>query len=696
MATSRLGLGKNWAFTLPLFFLLFLNNAFLVSPYIGWYDTGEMTGVTACLGISHPSGQVLFHLLGKIFLLLPFQTPAFRLGLLSVTCSALASVLFFLLACKLAEAVGGDKLKGPPGLLRVWLLLLALAWSLSLPWWRYSLMPLVYALHLLLALLVLWALSLDKPFRWMLVFFLLGISTVFRPTQFFALPFVGLAFLHHLWKGRKGNGGNSIPLKAAFLNLVLFILGRSTALYLPLRSALHPPIAFADLTHPLALFRHVFALKFSGYVGTVTSATVLSVLTQMLTHFWKDLSPIGVLLIAAGLWSGLKRKEKLPLFLWVALGWGSLEALFVFTIPYPTFESHQALLGWAFSGLWGTLALGRFWERAQGEGFWRGMALFILVFFVGLQLSGYKHMMGRKNDRGAQDYARNLLEIMEPGSVYYPAEENEYFPVVGYQESFGFRKDVTLLPPGESPSVVGGVIRQCLEQGRSLCVTRKWALQPGWAYESVGPLLKIIPVKPDEGPARVSRHNAPIAQWGKIALGQVAVAPAQVQAGGRIEITYPWQRSGASPCDETSTVIALFADDAGNYWTQNGAFWLHDIHEGPMGRPSEMKPGYEYAEKRILFIPSDFPPGHYHLVVGLQKLSAVRMEGNESYGKEFYERSGYQSLDKFMGRGDRGAVVQFSPDSSATVGNDLWPVTKCARSAADPRFAIVADLDIQE
>src|SRR5258708_38759916 len=97
----------SWA--LLLFAGLITLNAFLVSPYLGWYDSGEMTGVTVCLGISHPSGQVLFHLLGKLFLLLPFGTPVFRLGLMSVVFSALASVLFWILGCRLTQKISGVK-----------------------------------------------------------------------------------------------------------------------------------------------------------------------------------------------------------------------------------------------------------------------------------------------------------------------------------------------------------------------------------------------------------------------------------------------------------------------------------------------------------------------------------------------------------------------------------------------------------
>ncbi|HJT25324.1 MAG TPA: DUF2723 domain-containing protein, partial [bacterium] len=282
-----------WKIPAALFTGLSLLNACFVSPFIGWYDSGEMVGATACLGISHPSGQVLFHLLGKIFLFLPWDTPAWRLGLMSVVCSALASVLFWILGCRLAAEVG-ESGKTPSTTLKLWMLLLTLAWSLSQPWWVYSLTPLVYALHLLLGLLVLWALSLNKPGKWFLAFFILGVATVFRPTQLFALPFVGLFFLRDLWKSRK-----PIP-KTLFFSAACFGLGRSTLVYLPLRSALHPAIAYGDLTHPMALVRHVLALKFSNSVGANSLHNILHVAGMMAGRFWSDLTPFGIGLLLWG------------------------------------------------------------------------------------------------------------------------------------------------------------------------------------------------------------------------------------------------------------------------------------------------------------------------------------------------------------------------------------------------------------
>ncbi len=275
---------------------------------------------------------------------------------------------------------------------------------------------------------------------------------------------------------------------------------------------------------------------------------------------------------------------------------------------------------------------------------------------------------------------------MEPNSVYYPTEENEYFPVVGYQQSFRFRKDIQVLEPGANPVIVASKINQCLKADRSLYVTRPWALPPGWAFQGVGPLLKIVSLPQTEAAEKISAAIQPQVLWGKMALVKAQITPSQVQPGGRIEITYQWSRLGPSPPDDTDSVIALFADEQGNYWMKNGVFWLHDVHDRPLGDFSRMKPGYGYKEKRILFIPSDFPPGNYHLVVGLQKKAPPKQEGQEAYGKEFYERGGAQNLDKFLGRGEDKAVVQFTAALTGPLENGLWPVTKSTDKLMDPAF----------
>ncbi len=680
----------DWVWVSVFFCVLVLLNSFLISPYIGWYDSGEMVGATVCLGISHPSGQVLFHLLGKIFLLLPFGTPAYRLGFLSTVCSALAAVLFWVLSCRLAERVieTADHKISPK--LKMWLTLLTAAWSLSQPWWRYSLTPLVYALHLLLGLFLLWALSLEKSGKWLLAFFVLGMATVFRPTQFFGLPFVGLAFIWEKLRYRK------LSVKSLLILIPFFALGRSTALYLPLRSALHPAIAYADLTHPMAFVRHVLAMKFSQYVGTVSTSTILETSRQMGSHFWNDLTPLGVVLLFWGAGLAYWKREKIPLFFWVALGWGTVEALFVFTIPFPTFESHQVLLGWVFSGLLAVFPLVLV-ERFFEKGYLRLVFVdALLAAFLLAQFSQVGHFWDRKKEKGAEDYAHNLLTIMKPNALYVPSEENEYFPVVGYQQSFGFRKDIGILEPGTDPSRIAPQIHECLSQDRPLYVTRQWALPPNWSYRSWGPLMTVVPNGIEAALKKKAPDEKPLVAWGGIELQGVDIWPRQVKPGDIVELNYRWVRRKAGPQDSSDMVVGIFIDPKGDYWMKNGVFWLHDIHEAPAGYLAQLKSGTLLEDKRILFIPSDFPPGNYALTIGLQKRLPPREVGKESFNREFYERNGYQNLDKFLGRGESDAVVQFSTTASDSWKEGLWPVTHSLYPIADPRFVPVAELQIRE
>jgi hypothetical protein len=162
-----------------------------------------------------------------------------------------------------------------------------------------------------------------------------------------------------------------------------------------------------------------------------------------------------------------------------------------------------------------------------------------------------------------------------------------------------------------------------------------------------------------------------------------------------VQVTYRWVRRKASVQDSSDMIVALLIDPKGSYWTKDGVFWLHDIHEFPMGSPPKMKAGVLYEDKRILMIPSDYPPGNYALAVGLQKQAPPREEGQEPFTREFYERNSFQNLDKFVGRGENDAVVQFSAETTGTWKDGLWPVSHSLYPIADPRFVPAAEIQIQ-
>ena len=679
---------------------LFLLNAVLVSPYIGWYDSGEFIAATIGLGISHPSGQVLYHLLGKLFLFWPWGTAAFRLGLLSVFCSAGASALFFMLACQLSRSLSPHPQNPLAPALQLWMTGLTVVWSLSLPWWRYSLVVVVYTLHLFLILNLLWLLSLKTRNKWLAIALVLGAAVVFRPTQFFGLPFLALAYLFETRKT------SARTVQEIFKMGAFFLLGWSTALYLPLRSALQPCISFASIERWPDLLRQVLALKFSKFVGAISFSNVASILGQLAGHLWTDLTPLGVLLLAAGFYALFQWRLRIPVFFWAGLGWAFIEALFVVTIPFPTFESHQFLYPWVFGGL--IAAAGLTWIEHWG---WPAISpkprrktlprktwvnLLFLVWILA-QLGLICHQWGRRQERGAQDYARNVLESMEPNALYIPNEENEYFPVIGYQQAFQFRKDVEILEPGRnSPDMIGSKIRDCLTQGRPLYVTRKLSgFPPEWYFKPMGSLLQVCR-EPAVTAIRVSPGALPLALWGKLGLMNVDAEPPMVQAGGRLALIYDWMREGASYADQSQLIAVYFADAQGSYQMKAGLLWMHDVHESFYGLMTfaQMRPHYWYEEKRVLFVPSDFPPGHYRVMVGLQKPGEAPRIGQESFKTDFYERAGSQNLEKFGAQPANDFLVQYAPETSDDFPLDFLPVTLNRYPLTHIDFATVAEIEV--
>ena len=675
-------------------------NSILLSPFIGWYDSGEFIAATVGLGISHPSGQVLYHLLGKIFLLWPWGTAAWRLGLLSVFCSAGASALFYLLACRLARALAPHPDRPLAPALPGWMACLTLAWGLSLPWWRYSLTVVVYSLHLFLILGILWLLSLKKRSKWAGIALVLGAAVVFRPTQYFGLPFLAAAYFWES-RGTRARVEKEIPAMAAF-----FLLGWSTALYLPLRSALGPALSYAAIEKWPDFVRQVFALKFSKFVGTISLSNVQSILGQLGGHLWADLTPLGVLLLAGGGIALFRLRSRLPIFFWAGLGWALLEALFVVTIPFPAFESHQFLYPWVFGGLIASVFLGwvGHWELRvvrpkpkRKTPAWKHGAGFLLLFWVLLQLGMIGHQWDRRQERGAQDYARNVLESLEPGALYIPSEENEYFPVVGYQASFRFREDVEILEPGRNDAdVIGFKMRDCLLRGRPLYVTRKLdGFPPEFYFKPVGSLLEVCR-EPAVTAARAPAGAIPLALWGKLGLMAVETEPIPARAGGRLTLTYDWMREGASYADQSQLIAVYFVDDQGAYRLKDGLLWLHDVHESFYGLMSftRMKPRLWYEEKRTLFVPSDFPPGRYRVMVGLQKPGEIPRIGRESFTTDFYERAGSQNLEKFGSQPADDFVVQYAPETSSAFPNDFLPVTLNRYPLTNIDFATAAEIEV--
>ncbi len=233
-------------------------------PGVGQADTFEFQVVVPLLRVAHPTGYPLYVLLGKLFTLLPLGSGhgggagsvAWRVNLASAVFATAAVLVLYALLTHLLTRPRGF---GEPGLRRAvtagdaaepgqravegvarWLpaLLAALAFAFSATLWSQAIVAEVYALHNLLAALILYLLlaacphaptsphAFLLPRRWQLIFLLLGLSFTNHLTTALLVPAVALALL---WDRPR------LRLRDWLFAAALFLLGLSVYLFIPLR-----------------------------------------------------------------------------------------------------------------------------------------------------------------------------------------------------------------------------------------------------------------------------------------------------------------------------------------------------------------------------------------------------------------------------------------------------------------------------
>ena len=351
----------------------------------------------------------------------------------------------------------------------------------------------------------------------------------------------------------------------------------------------------------------------------------------------------------------------------------------------PVLESHQILLGWALSGFAAVPSVCLIQKWAEKDWLRRAMAVLILGLMVLVQWTDVGRLWDRKKERGAQDYAADLLAVMAPNALYVPAEENEYFPLVGVQQSLGRRLDIEVVEPGSDPKETGIRVQSCLKAGRPLYVTRKWDLPPAWAFggrafvEGCPGRLEKSHSKRSPGPTFI--------RLGKGWLDGSGCRSSSDRPGGnpRCDLSL----GSSAPVSRTKLIglVVLLVDDRGQYWTRDGIWSFQDIHDLPAGYFTGIKPGLSRTKANTLY-PFGFFAGSVPFGCRPPEKGAGKEEGREAYDREFYERDSAEDFDKFMGRGEKGAVVQFKPEGSGY--GTLWPLTRWKGTLADSRFAPAA------
>ena len=195
----NLGLG------LLVFFFSFIIFLMTVQRTFSFWDCGEFVACSYILGVPHPPGTPLFILIGRIFSMLPIASDiGFRINLLSVVSTAMASMFGYFAIVKLVREWFGEQVDGVRKAgMYVGAVIGALLMSFSTTNWNSAVEAEVYGLSMLMITMLIWLTLIWSDKRGtpegtkylVLIFFLAVLSTAVHLTVYLIMPFIVLMML---------------------------------------------------------------------------------------------------------------------------------------------------------------------------------------------------------------------------------------------------------------------------------------------------------------------------------------------------------------------------------------------------------------------------------------------------------------------------------------------------------------------
>ncbi len=463
-----------------------------LAPTTAMWDTSEYIAAAKTLGIPHPPGNPVFVLVAHAFAALPIPVGyAARVNLLAATTSAMSAALWFLVAFR---SLQGWNLARTPRLI----IAVASAWigATAFTVWNQSVVnEKVYTLAMLGLAASSWA-----ALRWhdapaqsrradgylLLVAYLCGLGYANHPAGFLPIPAFGLFVLLRRpatllrWKLIVGAAA------------VLFV-GLTPFAFMPIRAAHFPGINEGSPTSCLngpelsctlsdKTIERVSGIiqreQYGGHnvaarqapIGAQVGMWWLYFKWQWMRDAWTEnpgaqVALASVFLLLGLLGGAVHFQRDRSSFAFVAPLMFTLTPLLIFYLNFKYGHSQALELGdsvprevrdrdyfylWSFAtwGLWAGLGLGAIWQwLAQRIGkasprAWQLASPVMLLALVPLVTNSKD--APRKGQTFTADWARDLLQSVEPYGILITAGDNDSFPVWYAQQVEGVRRDVTI------------------------------------------------------------------------------------------------------------------------------------------------------------------------------------------------------------------------------------------------------------
>lgn len=449
-------------------FLIYLAT---LAPTTAFWDTSEYIAAAKTLGIPHPPGNPLFVLMAHVWGLLPLAASyAVRINLFAAVTSACAAGLWFLVAERWLRNLVQDRVLRL-GAAAAGVLVGALSWTV---WNQSTVNEKVYTVSLFFMALVTWLAvhwGDDEPGphrdRWLiLIAYLLALTSTNHMMGVLAAPAVAVYVLWTDWR---------VLTRPAVLTgiLVAVVVGVSVNyLFLPIRAAHFPPINEGE---PVGFFSKALSdvLNRVQYGKPPLSQRQASLGAQFAMYWqyfswqfardWGGLTSVITALFTvtglSGLWSLIRKDRRAGVAALAMLATLTVALIYYLNFRYgyslyldqfPRSEDHEVrerdyffLCSFAFFGTLVAAGLGAAAEAAAARFRTRWAALPVLALGL-VPLFGNRVTASRSHETIAHDFARDLLESVEPYGILITAGDNDTFPLWYAQEVEGIRPDVTL------------------------------------------------------------------------------------------------------------------------------------------------------------------------------------------------------------------------------------------------------------
>jgi len=483
--------------------LVFVLYVITLAPSTAMWDTSEYIAAAYVLGIPHPPGNPFFVLLGRVMSLLPVAPNiAQRINLMAAACSAVSAGAWFLITERVLESwlpARWQRLVGAS--------IAVLVGATAFTVWNQSVVnEKVYTVSLLFFAVVAWLIVrwCDDPDGakadrlLILIAYLIGLGYANHPAGFLVAPAAGVAILARRWR-------TVLRWRLVIACVGALVLGLTPFVYEPIRAAHFPAINEGEPTACTTTFKvsctldkvtwdrlmdNINRVQYGKPDVSDRQAPFSAQLGMYWLYFkWQWFRDVhgahpgiqGVLaavFLILGLFGGYAhwRYDRRSFWFFGPLIFTVTIALIVYlNFKYGYSESPE--LGdsvarevrdrdyfylWSFSAwsVWVALGLVFLWESLAAlfgtevvgpakapveqpkRAGWMATSWVLALAFIPL-LVNWKSA-SRAGQTDTRDFARDLLNSVEPYGVLVTVGDNDTFPLWYAQEVEGIRKDVVV------------------------------------------------------------------------------------------------------------------------------------------------------------------------------------------------------------------------------------------------------------